>query len=109
MAGSASYSSSKALVSNFCEAVQFELKKNVDVTVWTPGSVSSKIHVIIGESSIYTVRTEKAVADVLRQFGKVRSTMGSLYFYLFSGSYCPDWIFARIWLYIHKSQFKEAM
>ena len=65
MAGSASYSSSKALVSNFCEAVHFELKKNVDVTVWTPGSVSSNIHVIIGESSFYTVGTTRAVAAAL--------------------------------------------
>lgn len=83
--------------------------KNVDVTVWTPGSVASKIHVIIGESSFYTVRTDRAVAAVFSQFGKVRSTMGSLYFYLASGSYIPSAIFARVWLYIHKSQFNEAM
>ena len=43
-AGNASYSATKAMVSNFGESVHYELKDNVDVTVWEPGVVYSNFH-----------------------------------------------------------------
>ena len=63
-AGGASYSATKAMVSNFGEAVHYELKTNVDVTVWEPGMVHSNIH-IKDPPNAMTMKTDKAVSDIL--------------------------------------------
>ena len=39
MPGIAAYSATKAAVSNFGEAIHYELKRKVDVTVWEPGFI----------------------------------------------------------------------
>ena len=42
--GFASYAATKHAVSCFGEAMFFELKRNIDVTVWEPGYIESNIH-----------------------------------------------------------------
>ena len=32
------------MVSNFGESISYELKENVDVTVWEPGEIKTAIH-----------------------------------------------------------------
>ena len=77
--GIASYSATKAAVSNYGECLNFELERNVDVTVWEPAYVNSKIHLLPPRKTI-TLDADVAVADVLRDLGKQRSTAGSLIF-----------------------------
>ena len=79
MPGIASYSATKAAVSNYGECLNFELERNVDVTVWEPGYVNSNIHLAPPPKTI-TLDADVAVADVLRDLGKQRSTTGSLIF-----------------------------
>lgn len=43
MAGVAAYPATKAAVSNFGEAIHYDLQKNVDVTVWEPGFIKTKM------------------------------------------------------------------
>ena len=78
-AGSQAYSATKSLISNFGESVHYELKKNVDVTVWEPGYVHSNIHVE-APPGFATLETPKAVSDILACLGKDRNTRGSLLF-----------------------------
>ena len=80
-AGNANYSATKALVSNYGESVHYELKSNIDVTVWEPGMVYSNFH-IRDPPGAMTVETKKAVADALCCLGKDRKTRGSLFFTL---------------------------
>ena len=77
--GMASYSATKAAVSNYGECLNFELERNVDVTVWEPGYVQSNIHLAPPPKTI-TLDAETAVADALKDLGKQRSTAGSLLF-----------------------------
>ena len=76
--GFASYSATKHAVSNFGESLYFELKKNVDVTVWEPGYVESNIHLDTPPSAM-TLTAKKAVRDAFNKFG-ARKTYGSLTF-----------------------------
>ena len=78
-AGNASYSATKAMVSNFGESVHYELKQNVDVTVWEPGVVYSNFH-LSKPPGIMTKTAKSAVSDVLTLLGKERKTRGSLFF-----------------------------
>ena len=78
--GKASYSATKAAVSNYGECLNFELERNVDVTVWEPGYIVSNIHFIRLPGRFITLDTDVAVADVLKDLGKQRSTAGSLSF-----------------------------
>ena len=77
MPGIAAYSATKAAVSNLGEAIHFELKKNVDVTVWEPGFIETKI-LVNAPPSVLTQSCEKAVGDILCSLGKTRNTKGSL-------------------------------
>ena len=79
MPGITSYCATKAAISNFGESLNFELSKNVDVTVWEPGYVHSNIH-LEKPPSLLTLSAEDAVADVLKDLGKKRTTKGSLVF-----------------------------
>ena len=67
--GIASYSATKAAVSNYGECLNFELERNVDVTVWEPGFVQSNIHLTPPPNTI-TLDAEVAVADVLKDLGR---------------------------------------
>ena len=58
--------------------MHFELKKNVDVTVWEPGYVASNIH-YDAPPGYLTLSSKKAVSDIFSQFG-TRKTHGSLLF-----------------------------
>ena len=69
------------MASNFGESVHYELKQNVDVTVWEPGMVYSNIHVK-EPPSMLTKTTKSSVADILCLLGKERRTRGSLFFSL---------------------------
>ena len=73
----ASYSATKALVSNLGMSLYYELKSNIDVTTWEPGFVESNIHVKPPPASI-TLKTPKAVSDILKRLGKEMKTGGSL-------------------------------
>ena len=77
--GIASYSATKAAVSSYGECLNFELERNVDVTVWEPGYVESNIHLAPPPKTL-TLGADVAVADVLRDLGKHRKTAGSLIF-----------------------------
>ena len=72
----ASYAASKSAISCFGEAMHFELKKNVDVTVWEPGYIESSIH-LEKPPGFLTLTAKKAVGDAFNKFG-VRKTYGSL-------------------------------
>ena len=74
----ASYAATKHAISCFGEAMHFELKKNVDVTVWEPGYVESNIH-LEKPPGFMTLTAKQAVGDMLSKFG-VRKTYGSLMF-----------------------------
>ena len=76
--GFASYSATKHAISNFGEGLYFELKKNVDVTVWEPGYVESNIH-LESPPGFMTLTAKKAVGDAFNKFG-ARKTYGSLTF-----------------------------
>ena len=78
-AGAQSYSATKAMVSNFGESIHYELKSNVDVTVWEPGMVHSHIH-LEQPPGWLTLETSKAVSDALACLGKDRNTRASLLF-----------------------------
>ena len=56
----------------------WELKENVDVTVWEPAYTESNIHVE-KPPAMFTLPTKTAVRDVFNKFG-VRKTRGSLTF-----------------------------
>jgi len=80
-AGNASYSATKAMVSNFGESVYYELRENVDVTVWEPGVIESNFH-LARTPGFLTKTGESAVSDILTLLGKERKTYGSLLFSL---------------------------
>ena len=92
MPGVASYSATKAMVSNFTEALSFEVREKIDVTCWEPGPCDTNIFPN-GESPAIKLTPRKAVSDVLCQLGKTRLTMGSYIFYLFGSMFPPlGWI-----------------
>ena len=76
--GMASYSATKRAISCFGEAMHWELKENVDVTVWEPAYTESNIH-IEKPPAMFTLPTKTAVRDVFNKFGE-RKTRGSLRF-----------------------------
>ena len=67
------------MVTNFGQSIHYELKANVDVTVWEVGTVDTGIH-LKGEKGAPTPKA--VVADVLTQIGKEKLTTGSLRFAL---------------------------
>ena len=77
--GACTYSATKIMLSNFGEAVHYELKSNVDVTVWDAGHVATNIH-MDPPPRLVTLSAKKAVSDILRQLGKERRTRGSVIF-----------------------------
>ena len=103
----ASYAATKHAISCFGEAMHFELKKNVDVTVWEPGYVESNIHLEKPPGPL-TLTAKKAVGDMLTKFG-VRKTYGSLTFAMMPhGS--ADWGDAMIKAVEPKKElYKELM
>ena len=90
-AGAAGYSATKAMISNFGESLNYELKQNVDVTVWEAGSIYSNIHLEEPPSAV-TIETSKSVTDILACLGKDRKTRGSLFFSLYP--LVPNWMTA---------------
>ena len=90
MSGNSSYSSTKAMISNYGESIHYELKANIDVTVWEPGMVYSNIH-LKKPPGLLTIETKKAVYDILNCLGKDRKTRGSLFFTL-NPDLPPHWM-----------------
>ena len=76
--GFASYSATKHAVSCFGEAMFWELKRNIDVTVWEPGYIESNIH-LEKPPGLLTLTAKQAVSDIFNKFG-IRKTYGSLIF-----------------------------
>ena len=76
--GVASYGATKHAVSCFGEAMHFELKRNIDVTVWEPGFMESNFHFEKPPDSL-TLTAKEAVNDIFNKFG-IRKTYGSLTF-----------------------------
>ena len=71
------YGATKIAISNFGEALHYELKQNVDVLVWEAGYIHSNIH-RDPPPKLLTLNTDKAVSDVLSKLGKEKNTKGSL-------------------------------
>jgi len=66
--GLANYCATKAMVSNFMEALYFEVRDKIDVTVWEPGPCYTKLFEGEGSEkppSFITLAADKAVRDVL--------------------------------------------
>ena len=97
------YSASKAAMSNFGEAIHFELKKNVDVFVWEPGYIYSNFHLQEPPSKL-TVQTDKAVFDALEKLGKERTARGSLLFDFYPTIFAPS---AKKYAHTKKIDFEE--
>ena len=66
--GFASYAATKHAVSCFGEAMFFELKRNIDVTVWEPGYIESNIH-LETPPGFLTLTAKDAVNDIFNKFG----------------------------------------
>ena len=81
MPGIASYSATKALVSNFMEAFSFEVREKIDVTVWEAGPCYTNLGNGEQPPAAITMKSDKAVRDVLCQAGRARNTFGSYFFY----------------------------
>ena len=62
--GVSMYSCSKALVSNFGEALHFEVRHKIDVMVWESGSTDTKINDGT-DKSIWELPTKKSVEGCL--------------------------------------------
>jgi short-subunit dehydrogenase len=84
--GGASYSATKAFVSNFFESVHYEVVDKVDVMVWAPGGVATKIFedtlgkekaAELAKVDLTMVSTERAVTAMLKDLGKTRYTNGA--------------------------------
>ena len=88
--GMSNYSATKAMISNYGESVHYELKSNIDVTVWEPGMVYSNFH-IKDPPGMMTIEAKKAVYDALNCLGKDRKTRGSLFFTLTPSFIPPQW------------------
>ena len=80
--GAATYSSSKACISAFSEALHFEVKDKMDVTCWELGPAYSNI-VEETPPSCVTLTAKKAVSHVLTHLGRTRRTTGSLFYDFF--------------------------
>lgn len=82
MPGLASYSATKAMVSNFTQALHFEVRNKIDVTCWEPGPCTTNLFAdqVEGPPEIICLTPQKAVRDVLCQLGKARVTNGSFWF-----------------------------
>ena len=75
--GVSTYSCTKSLVSNFGQALHYEVRDKIDVTVWEPGSTDTKI--IQGtDRSYWTMPPSQSVDAYLCQHGKTRLTCGSM-------------------------------
>ena len=101
-AGAQTYSATKAMIANFGQSIHYELKANVDVTVWEMGEVNTTIH-LKRQSDSYK-SPQAAVSGALTQIGKERFTNGSLSFYLTSLFFPPVWFIAPL---MHKAMRKE--
>ena len=62
--GVATYSCSKSLVSNFGQALHYEVRDKIDVTVWEPGSTDTKI-IQSTDKSYWTLPTSDSVNGYL--------------------------------------------
>ena len=76
------YCMTKRMVSNFGQAVHYELKENVDVTVWEPGFIWTRI-IMEKPPGFLAIETNQAVGDILAKLGKERRTRGSLIFEMY--------------------------
>jgi short-subunit dehydrogenase len=76
MPGLSSYCGTKALVSNFGEALSFEVREYMDVLVWDCGHVDTKL-VKDGPTNCFTMTPAGAVSGMLTHVGKTRRTRGN--------------------------------
>ena len=65
MPGIASYSATKAMVSNFSEALHFEVRDKIDVTCWEAGPCYTNLGNGEHPPAAITMTAKKAVSDVL--------------------------------------------
>lgn len=85
--GIASYSATKAFVTNFMQALHFEVRDRVDVTCWNCGPCSTNLGHEAPSSMCLT--PEKAVRGVLTQLGRSRITDGNYFFHCLGGTLPP--------------------
>ena len=65
MPGIATYSATKAMVSNFSEALHFEVRDKIDVTCWEAGPCYTNLGNGEHPPAAITMTAKKAVSDVL--------------------------------------------
>ena len=73
MPGITSYSSTKALVSRFCESLAYEVSDKVDVMAWEAGAITTKMNPNTG---LMSLSAPAAVKACLRQIGHEKRTRG---------------------------------
>jgi len=80
----AGYSATKAMVSNFAQALHYEVKHHIDVTAWEPGPCSTSLFDASGTPPPTTIAMtpQKAVRGILCQIGRARISVGNYYFYI---------------------------
>lgn len=86
--GGATYSSTKAFVSNFFEGVHFEVSDKVDVLNWHCGGVHTKfLSDVVGEKNAKNltskqgcvmVSPKRAVTAMFKDIGRSRMTTGAM-------------------------------
>jgi len=86
MPGIASYCATKALVSNFTEALHFEVRDQVDVTCWEAGPCFTNLGQGKHPPKAISLTAEKAVRGVLTQLGRSRITDGNYWFHCLGGT-----------------------
>ena len=103
-AGAQTYSATKAMVSNFGESISYELKENVDVTVWEPGEIKTAIH-LKDRGGITQKTAQDSVKDILTLLGKERNTAGSLIWSLSPTP--PTWFIAPLLEKAMRSEYDD--
>lgn len=89
MPGLASYCATKAMVSNFGQALHFEVRHKIDFTVWEPGPCFTNLGQGEHPPKAITLTSEKAVDGIMRQMGRARITVGNYFFYVLGATLPP--------------------
>ena len=89
MPGLAAYCATKAMVSNFGQALHFEQRHKIDFTVWEPGPCDTNLFTEERPPKALTLTSKKAVLGIMRQIGRARVSAGNFSFHLLSGAFLP--------------------
>ena len=105
--GLATYSSTKAAVATFMDALHFETYGKIDIMSWDCGSVSTKLNTFeLG----FRTSTKTAVRGCLKDISRERRTFGCWQSELegLSTPLMPGWVQRILLLNEARSQFEET-